>query len=391
MENIDVEVEKFKKYERRLERFPFLIEELEGFCKGADISFETLLKLKLGEFKITEISCTSLFLNSKFMGEKRNSIMKIRDQKPLPQYICKKRNENKTPYFFSSSISDIGYGFFIKENGLFGINNTGSFLKEDFINEYGFDDCDLMRIIVESCDKVEDCLEIIKKLQKEKLVGYTGNKRGMIFLFGDREKAVFVELNSFELNFREIKERIGFTNDFLLPESQNWIEKIENEGTKSSRMRKIHLEEIFNENKELNLEKLREISRDKKYYPYSICRDTKLMPVRTISVFITIFFEIPILWICLGQPYISPYFPFSINGNKILDKFISGEVSIKLNRIFQKKQLNDENFLHRIKDFEKKLDKKFEEIQNVEEKNLKIQKEVYNFIVEAENECLYHT
>ncbi|MCM8819154.1 MAG: carcinine hydrolase/isopenicillin-N N-acyltransferase family protein, partial [Candidatus Omnitrophica bacterium] len=288
------------------------------------------------------------------------------------------------------SISDIGYGFFIKENGFLGINNTGSFLKDEFLNQYGFDDCDIMRIVAESCNEAEESLELIKKMQKEKLIGYTGKKRGMIFLFVDKEKAILVELNSYEFVYKIIEDKLVFTNDFILPDSKKWIKNEETEGTKSSKIRKKRIEEILNENKEINIENLREISRDKKYYPYSICRDTSLMQVRTVSAFISIFSNNPVLYICLGQPYVSPYFPFSILGNKILDKFVTGEVSIKLNKIFEIKQLNDEDLLYRVRNFENQLDKKFEEIKDIEETNLKIQKEVYNFIKEMENESLYN-
>ncbi|MCM8818226.1 MAG: hypothetical protein NC915_01930, partial [Candidatus Omnitrophica bacterium] len=141
VDNIKVDAEKIKNYEKCLERFSFLREEVENYCKGADIKFENLLKIKLGDFNIPKFSCSSLLLKN---GDKNIIAMKIRDQLPLPQYICKKQNENKIPYFFSGSISDIGYGFFIKENGFLGINNTGSFLKDEFLNQYGFDDCDIM-------------------------------------------------------------------------------------------------------------------------------------------------------------------------------------------------------------------------------------------------------
>lgn len=381
--NINVENEKIKNFEKCIKKFTFLEEEIQSYCEGADIKLENLLKLKFGNFEIPKLSCTSLFLEQKFVDEKVKIAFKIRDQLPLPQYICKKQNFDKIPYFFSGSISDIGYGFFIKENGFIGINNTGSFLKDEFVNEYGFDDCDIMKIVAETCDKPEESIEIIRKMQKEKIIGCTGKKRGMIFLFGDIEKMIVIELNSFEINYKKIEEKFSFTNDFLFPESQKWVKKVNTEGTKSSKIRKKRIDEILNENEKFNIEKLKEISRDKKYYPYSICRDTKLMPVRTVSAFIAVFYKNPILWICLGQPYVSPFFPFSIKGNKILDKFISGEISVNLNKIFEKKQLNDDKLLGKIRYFEKELNKKFNEISGSEEKNLEIQKEVYNFIKES--------
>ncbi|MCM8759873.1 MAG: hypothetical protein NC906_08920, partial [Candidatus Omnitrophica bacterium] len=76
---------------------------------------------------------------------------------------------------------------------------------------------------------------------------------------------------------------------------------------------------------------------------------------------------------------------------KILDKFVSGEISIKLNKIFEKKCMNDDGFLRKLKSFEKKLSEKFEKIQDIDEKNIDIQKDVYKFIMEVGNEDLYNS
>ncbi|MCM8786417.1 MAG: C45 family peptidase [Candidatus Omnitrophica bacterium] len=390
IKNIKIEKEKIKRYDEFLKKFSLLGEEIEGYCNGADIKFENLLKLKFGSFKILKNSCTSLFLSSKFFVENVPICLKIRDQFPLPQYICKKQNEDKIPYFFSGSISDIGYGFFIKENGLVGINNTGSFLKEEFVNEYGIDDCDVMRVVAEYGNKIDEVIEIIKKMLKDKIIGYTGKRRGMIFLFSEKENVIYIEMNSFNLNFKKIENKFGFTNDFLLPESKNWIKYVETEGAKSSIIRKKRLEEILTENKKFYLDNLIKISRDLKYYPYSICRDTKLMPVRTVSVFIAFLFENPVLWICLGNPYVSPFFPFFVKGNKIIENFINGDISNNLDIIFKKKQFNDDKYFNNIIKFEKTLNNKFNKIQNLDEKNIEIQKDVYNFIKEI-NESLYNT
>ena len=135
-----------------------------------------------------------------------------------------------------------------------------------------------------------------------------------------------------------------------------------------------------------------EISRDKKNYPYSICRDTSLMPVRTISSFISFLYNEPILYICVGNPFVSPYFPFHLKGNKIIENFISGEISLKLDRIFEEKKLLDEEYLNKIRKFEYEIFKNFNEIKNIEEKNLEVQKKVFNFIMSGgENESLYNS
>jgi len=391
MKNLKIEDEKLKSYEEKLKNFHFLIEEIEGYCKGAEIKFENLLKIKLGNFNVPKLNCSSLFLSSEFVEENVSCAMKIRDEKPLPQYICKKVNNNKIPYLFSGSISDTGYGFFIKENGFLGINNTGSFLKKDFINKNGFDDCDIMRIVAELCNEPEEAIEIIKKMQKDKIIGYTGNKRGMIFLFVDTENSLYIEINSFNLNYKKIHGKFCFTNDFLNDDSKNWVEKIETEGTKSSKKRKERLEEILKENEKFGVKKLIEISRDKKNYPYSICRDTSLMPVRTISSFISFLYNEPILYICIGNPFVSPYFPFHLKGNKIIENFISGEISLKLDKIFEEKNLSDEEYLNKIRKFEYEIFKNFNEIKNIEEKNLEVQKKVFKFIMSGgENESLYN-
>jgi hypothetical protein len=381
LKNLKIEDEKIKSYEEKLKNFHFLIEEIEGYCKGAEIKFENLLKIKLGNFNVPKLNCSSLFLSSEFFEENVSCAMKIRDEKPLPRYICKKVNNNKIPYLFSGSISDTGYGFFIKENGFLGINNTGSFLKKDFINENGFDDCDIMRIVAELCNGPEEAIEIIKKMQKDKIIGYTGNKGGMIFLFVDTENSLYIEINSFNLNYKKIHGKFCFTNDFLIDDSKNWVEEIETEGTKSSKKRKERLEEILKENEKFDVKKLIEISRDKKNYPYSICRDTSLMPVRTISSFISFLYNEPILYLCIGNPFVTPYFPFHLKGNKIIENFISGEISLKLDRIFEEKNLSDEEYLNKIRKFEYEIFKNFNEIKKIEEKNLEVQKKVFNFIM----------
>jgi len=392
LKNLKIENEKIKNYEKKLRNFQFLIEEIEGYCEGAEIKLENFLKIKLGNFDVPKLNCSSLFLSSKFVENDVLCIMKIRDEKPLPQYICKKINNGKIPYFFSGSISDIGYGFFIKENGFIGINNTGSFLKEDFINENGFDDCDIMRIVAEICNTPDEAIKIIEKMQKDKLIGYVGNKRGMIFLFSDRKNTIYVEINSFYLNYKKIYEKFCFTNDFLIDDSKKWFKNIETEGTKSSKKRKERLEEILNENEKFNVRKLIEISRDKKNYPYSICRDTSLMPIRTISSFISFLYNEPILYICIGNPYVSPYFPFYLKGNKIIENFINGDISIKLDSIYEKKKLLDEEYLNKIRKFEDGIIKMFKEIKDIEEKNLKVQREVLNFIIKGgKNENLYNS
>jgi len=392
IKNLKIEIAKIKKYEKKLKNFQFLIEEIKGYCKGAEIKFENLLKIKLSNFDVPKLNCSSLFLGSEFVEENVLCTMKIRDEKPLPQYICKKVNNNKIPYLFSGSISDTGYGFFIKENGFLGINNTGSFLKEDFINESGFDDCDIMRVVAEICNKPEEAIEIIKKMQKDKIAGYTGNKRGMIFLFSDIENAFLIEINSFDLNYKKIYGKFCFTNEFLIDNSKNWIKKIEIKDTRSSKKRKERLDEILNENERFNVKKLIEISRDKKNYPYSICRDTRLMPIRTISSFISFLYNEPILYICIGNPYVSPYFPFHLKGNKIIEGFINGEISIILNQIFKEKKLSDEKYLNQIRRFEDEIFRKFMEIRDTEEKNLEIQRKVLNFIIyDRTNENLYNS
>jgi hypothetical protein len=392
LKDLKIEDEKIKSYEKKFKNFHFLIEEIEGYCKGAEIKFENLLKIKLGNFNVPKLNCSSLFLSSEFVEENVSCAMKIRDEKPLPQYICQKVNNNKIPYLFSGSISDTGYGFFIKENGFLGINNTGSFLKKDFINENGFDDCDIMRIVAELCNKPEETIEIIKKMQQDKIIGYTGNKRGMIFLFTDRENTFYIEINSFNLNYKKIHGKFCFTNDFLIDDSKKWVEETETEGTKSSKKRKERLEEILKKNEKFNVKKLIEISRDKKNYPYSICRDTSLMSVRTISSFIALIHNEPVLYICVGNPFVSPYFPFHLKGNKLIENFIRGEISVKLDRIFEEKKLSDEEYLNKIRKFEDEIFKRFNEIEDIEEKNLEVQKEVFNFIMSGgKNESLYNS
>ncbi|MCX7916971.1 MAG: carcinine hydrolase/isopenicillin-N N-acyltransferase family protein [bacterium] len=344
------------------------------------------MKLKFIDYIFPKLSCTSIYLSSEFVEDKIPVVMKIRDKLPMPQYICKKLNGNRIPYFFSGSISEIGFAFFVKENGLTGINNTGSYMKENFVNEIGFDDCDMMRIIAEYCDDLENIIEIIKKFQKDKIVGCAGKRRGMIFLFAKNEEAILVETNSFNINWKKVKGKLGFTNDFLMKDSQDWIEKLDTEGVKSSLNRKKRIDEILDENDLFNIEKLIRISRDKKYYPYSICRDTKLMPIRTISAYFVYLFPQPIVWITCGSPYVSPFFPFFIKGNKICEDFVSGEVSIKLNIIYERKKLEDEKFLLKITDFENKIREKIvNNEETVEEKNIEIQKETISFIEESLN------
>ncbi|MCS7179987.1 MAG: C45 family autoproteolytic acyltransferase/hydrolase, partial [bacterium] len=312
VKEIKVDLEKIKKYESCLNKVPEIREEIEGYCEGGEIKFENFLKLKFIDYIFPKLSCTSIYLSSEFVEDKIPVVMKIRDKLPMPQYICKKLNGNRIPYFFSGSISEIGFAFFVKENGLTGINNTGSYMKENFVNEIGFDDCDIMRIIAEYCDDLENIIEIIKKFQKDKMVGCAGKRRGMIFLFAKNEEAILVETNSFNINWKKVKGKLGFTNDFLMKDSQDWIEKLDTEGVKSSLNRKKRIDEILDENDLFNIKKLIRISRDKKYYPYSICRDTKLMPIRTISAYFVYLFPQPIVWITCGSPYVSPFFPFFI-------------------------------------------------------------------------------
>jgi len=135
-----------------------------------------------------------------------------------------------------------------------------------------------------------------------------------------------------------------------------------------------------------------EISRDKKNYPYSICRDTSLMSVRTISSFIALIHNEPVLYICVGNPFVSPYFPFHLKGHKLIENFIRGEISVKLDRIFEEKKLSDEEYLNKIRKFEDEIFKSFNEIEDIEEKNLEVQKEVFNFIMSGgKNESLYNS
>lgn len=375
--NMDIEQGKVRRFEEILKKFDFIMEEIEGYCKGADIGFENLLKLRIEGFKILNSSCTSIFIGSQFIEEKLPVAMKIRDELPFPQYICKKHVNDQVGYLFSGSVSSIGYSFFVKENGFVGINNTGGFLKEEFVNEYGFDDCDIMRIIAESSNSVEETIEIIRKMQTDKMVGHTSRNRGMIFLFVDREKATLVEISSFDIRFKDIPDKVGFTNDFLLPESQEWVDNTKID--KSSVVRKQRLGELLQKGN-INLRYLINVSRDKKNYPYSILRDTSLMPVRTISAFIVFLSEEPVVWINVGNPYISPFFPFFLKGKMVLDKFISGDISIRLNSVFDQKELNDEIYLQKIIKFEESLLEKVKCIDDSETKNTKIQQMVHDFI-----------
>lgn len=371
--------EEIKEYEKAFHSFPSLWEEMEGYCKGANLTVETLLSLRNSDIVLPEGSCTSLYINSDFTEEAVPVAMKIRDEKPLPQYIAKKENINKTPYFFSGSISSIGIAFFAKENGFIGINNTGSPLKQEFVNSHGFlDDCDITRIIAEVCEEPYEAVEVIRKLQKDRIIGYTGKKRGMIFLFAKEDNAILVEINSFMLNLKRIEGKIGVTNDFLIDNSKEWIRDIKSQGAESSKMRKKRVDEIIKG--KLNKTDLFDITRDKKNYPYSICRDTSLMPIRTISSFIVYFYPSPLVWVCCGHPYVSPYFPFEIKGKKILDVFINGNVSLRLNVLFCEKGMNDTDYLETIKSVENSFEEKLKD-EKIEFKNIEIQKLVYQFIV----------
>lgn len=379
--------EKLKRYEKNLRIFPDLFEELIGYCKGSEINFEEFVFLNKQDIAIEKVSCTSLYLSEKFSETKEKVFMKIRDEKPFPQYIGKKHNNEKTPYFFSGSVGHSGISFFFKESGFVGINNTGSFLRKEEINTDGFNDCEIMKIIVENCDTPEEGIELIKRLQKEKLVGITGKNRGMIFLFGNREKVFLVECTSYSMNFKEVKDKIGFTNDFLIEDSENWIENIETQGSISSRKRKARIDEILKKER-IDRNYLCKVSRDKENYPYSIARDTSIMPVRTISSFIACLNNLPVVWVCLGHPWVSPYFPFYINGGQILYSLVSGDVSVLLNTLFNKKGMDDEAYLKKIEDFENNLEKDFliESGNNFvkqdffNEINLEIQKRFVSFV-----------
>jgi hypothetical protein len=348
-----VQKEKIKKLEEIWKKFRDIREELEGYCKGADIQFETLLKLKAVDRKLFSENCTSFFLSSGYTCYD-NVALKIRDELPFLQYGVRKQNFGRTPYFFASSVGNTGIAFFMKTNGFTGINNTGSFLIDREINQVGFDDCDLMRIIAELADTPEDAVEIVEKLIKEKLIGVTGRNRGMIFLFTKGEKAIYLENSSFSCALREIKKKITFTNDFQLAESQNWTKNVETESTKSSLLRKKRLDEILNK-KCFDIESILAITRDLEHYPYSICRDTSLTTVRTISAFLAVSGEASNLLICLGHPFVSFFFPVSVDEQKIMKDVVSGEMSCRLNLLFEKKGIKDKDFLKKIEDFERKI------------------------------------
>lgn len=368
--------ESFKLYEKLLKKFPEWIEEIHGYCDGARINFEDIIIYNT--FDIFS-SCTSLFLSKSYTDKNLNVVMKIRDEKPYPQYAGKKKNFNKTPYFFSGSVGHIGISFFMKETGYTGINNTGSFLKKEEINESGFNDCEIMKILAEYTENPSEGIEMIKKLQKDKLIGKVGKGRGAIFLLADRKESFLIEITSYNLNFKRIEDKIGFTNDFLIEESFKWIEEIHTEGTKSSKIRKERIDELL-KRENIDRKYLCRISRDKENYPYSISRDTKLMSVRTIAAFIAYLDENPFLWVCLGHPYVSPYFSFYVKGEKILDEIVSGKVSKLLNLKFEEKKMEDEGYLKEIENFEDEIEKEFFMKKNFEEINIEIQKKFFYFI-----------
>ncbi|MCX6991786.1 MAG: C45 family autoproteolytic acyltransferase/hydrolase [Kiritimatiellaeota bacterium] len=318
--DIVIQPERLKKFRRMLEKTAaWWLEEAEGIAETAGIVPDKLLAANCLPQKPNKYylgGCTSFLVMPDRSQTGIPLLLKIRDEAPLPQVVGTKHIDGTFRYIFGTNLNNLGIAHFLNERGLAGANNTGSPIISG-INDLGFNDCHIMRLVAEKAADCREALEVIREIVAAGFCSNAGFERGMIFLFADKTgQGLLVENTSATVVFKFVRRgAFIYTNHFLLPEGRRLINRRRNREVpmKSSRIRYRRSRQLLRATgPAINPEDLGRFSQDTENQPYSLCNGSDIFPWRTISAFIHELDALkPRCRVCNGLPTETPYLPLA--------------------------------------------------------------------------------
>lgn len=284
------DLKRVRQFEKILESMaPHWLEEAEAFAKAAGFPLAGLLhaNCRLSEPPVIGGGgCTSVLAVGADSADGRPLLLKVRDEKPLPQYACV-RDGGKGNILYGTNAANLGWAHFQNAAGLAGINNTGSPVLPE-APSVALNDCHILRLVAERAGTCEEALEVLRELALGGYCGTGGYRKGMIFLFADAAGGgLVVEVAPGDISHQFMESGAWVcANHFLLEESARFTDfsRYDEVAMESSRARwRRGLDLVALEDRPVSVELLKRISRDKANGKFAICNDGGFFPWKTIS------------------------------------------------------------------------------------------------------------
>ncbi len=271
------------------EAAPHWIEEHQGLAEAAGVDFLDLVNLNFAAPLTNIPSCTSVIA----MGDRTVRgvplLLKIRDERPQHQAMGYRRLEGTIGMLFGTDACNMGVGQGCNESGLAVANNSGGLVPVRHVPP-GFNDCHMMRLLLEGARNVDEALEIFGRLVEDRKVGLVDGVRGMIFLLADRRgKGLIIEATWDRFATRALDSGFAvYSNHWLLEESKPFTKPAEPENPlyRSSVVRLCRGRELLEGKERISPADLEAFSRDEENPPFAICNGSDHFPWRTVSAFI---------------------------------------------------------------------------------------------------------
>ena len=356
---------------------PSWIKEAESVAQEANINLSDLLLIDVfsnySSPKKTSGRCTSFMAVGKASLTGESLLHKNRDIPggSIPCAYVKKINKT-LKYINCTDVWGVGSSQFLNEKGLAGVNNTGG-RTEDCL-EIGLSENHLLRKIAETASSCKESLAILQDIRSKGLF-MSPRRRGVIFLFVDKESGLIVEMTTNYLACKWIKDNTEMrTNHFMLPEMKKWTSGKSLPGSYIRYQRICKL--IQSRKSGITSQIFRQFSRDSANYPDSICRDN-LETGFTVSGFTAVIRKnstnsLSLAWIADGNPDNTFYIPFHIAMERLPEIIVRTNLFDVSQSIYNKKGIG-KCLQRERKEFDNKTNSGLEK---TEEKVLKYLKEL---------------
>ncbi|MHC4874585.1 MAG: C45 family autoproteolytic acyltransferase/hydrolase [Planctomycetota bacterium] len=303
---------------------PSWLTHTEQMARGAKVSEKDIYMLNClpsGFFDKPSNNCTSFIK----VDRGSNMLFKIRDERNYPQSFFVRNAP--VSYQAALDIGNIGVAHFFNQYGLAGACNTGSHTGH-VPDSVLFNDCMFMRYIAEKAKSIDDIPALFERIVKKKIPTGTGPERGAIYLFVDGKQGLIMESVSDDCHLTYIKNGTSVvSNHFISPTAKTWDAKVPSKNTTIRRKRMDAL--LKGVGKELTVNDVFAVSRDRKSLPHALCNDDKKHFWMTISAQLHVVNRkdpgSSINYVCCGNTKTSFYIPVPLSYRKTCQPFMSGE------------------------------------------------------------------
>lgn len=294
---------------------PHWLDEVEGLSRGADVFPGDVYVLNClpPDFEApSPYECTAFAA----LGERYHQLFKIRDTRNLPQIVHVQTLATGMTVQIGGTVGTLGAGHAVNARGVAGACNTGSHttLVDDSPR---FDDCHVLRYLVESVDSVKEIPGLYAHLLEAGLAAGAEAGRGALYVFVDRERGLLLEAAGPKVQYTWLGMGCHVvSNHFLGHRARTWWSRKPNDNTLLRRRRLQMLTATLDPDRP-NPTAVFALSRDRDHAPHALCNDDSEHVWMTVSAQLQIIDrhapDASVNWVCCGNTAQSVYVPVNLN------------------------------------------------------------------------------